>query len=171
MKLILVGYMCSGKTSIGTLIAKKMNVPFFDLDQLIEDKEGKSVATIFETKGEFYFRKLERTILEYFLVTHSNFVLALGGGTPCYYENYKLYQSDEVTSVFLKTSIDTLVNRIESNKIHRPLLKHINKELLSDFVAKHLFDRNYYYNQVTKVLSTNDLSEEKIVEILCNTLT
>ena len=166
MKLILVGYMCSGKTAIGTLLAQKMNIPFFDLDQLIQSKEGKSVSDIFQHKGELYFRKLERTTLENFLATHSNYILALGGGTPCYYENYKLYQSTEITSVFLKATIETLVKRIKITRVNRPLLEHVEKDLLNEFVAKHLFDRNYFYNQVTKVVATNNLSEEEVADTL-----
>lgn len=166
MNVILVGYMCSGKTSVGSLLAQRLNVPFFDLDQLIEQTENSTISAIFEQKGEVYFRKLERLTLENFLNEHQNYILAAGGGTPCYYDNYKLYHKEAITSVYLKGSIATLTTRILHQSTNRPLLRHLSEEDAKEFVAKHLFDRNFYYNQVTKVVTIDAKSCEEIVSEL-----
>lgn len=171
MKIVLVGYMGAGKTAIGKILAEKMNLSFFDLDQLIENEENNTVATIFDKKGELYFRKLERKCLENFLQVQQNYILALGGGTPCYFDNFKLYQADDITSIYLKANTITLVTRLVSNLQNRPLLQNLDKEALTEFVAKHLFERNSYYNQVTLIQPTDENSIQEISETLFNQLT
>ena len=88
--LILMGYMGSGKTSIGKKISKILNVNFFDLDELIEKKYNKSVKNIFDDFGEIQFRKKEKEVLEKIMSKKKLFVLSLGGGTPCYFDNIEL---------------------------------------------------------------------------------
>ena len=171
MKIVLVGYMGAGKTAIGKILAEKMNLPFFDLDQLIENEEKNTIAAIFDKKGELYFRKLERKCLENFLQVQQNYILALGGGTPCYFDNFKLYQADDINSIYLKANLTTLVSRLYFNLQNRPLLQNFDKEALTEFVAKHLFERNSYYNQVTLVQPTDENSIQEISEILFNQLT
>lgn len=164
-KIILVGYMGSGKSTLGFNLANHIAVPFFDLDTLIEQNVGLDVPSIFQTKGELFFRKKEHEILETFLVNTSEFVLALGGGTPCYYDNYKLYNQEGFTSFYLKGSVKQLVSRLHSENVKRPLLAAKSNEELEEFIAKHLFDRSFYYHQVNHVLSIdgksiNDLLDE-----------
>ena len=79
MKIILVGYMASGKSTIGKLLSESLHIPFYDLDYLIETKLNLKISEIFEQKGELFFRKKEKEVLEYFLNTTENYVLALGG--------------------------------------------------------------------------------------------
>ena len=101
MKIILVGYMASGKSTIGKLISEALQIPFYDLDDLIETNLHLKINTIFEQKGELFFRKKEREILIDFLNTTENYILALGGGTPCYYDSfelcYNLYRYNYIT--------------------------------------------------------------------------
>ena len=84
MIIVLIGYMASGKSTIGRILADKLNYSFIDLDDYIEEKEQTSVSEIFKSKGEIYFRKLETTSLQALLNNKDNLVLSLGGGTPCY---------------------------------------------------------------------------------------
>ena len=106
------------------------------------------MAAIFEKHGELYFRKLERALfLELLHETSNNFIISTGGGTPCYYNNHELLQGEGVVSIYLKASIATLTNRLEKDQAKRPLLANISSKDLSEFIAKHLFDRNYYYNR------------------------
>ena len=88
MKIILIGYMASGKTTIGRLISESLEMPFYDLDTIIEQELKATINEIFEQKGELFFRKKEREVLESFIKKTDNYVLALGGGTPCYYDNF-----------------------------------------------------------------------------------
>ena len=171
MKIILIGYMASGKSTIGKLISEALNLRFYDLDDLIENNLNLKINEIFEKKGELFFRKKEREVLIDFLETTENYVLALGGGTPCYYDNFELYQSSEVHSVYLKASLKTLFERLESEKASRPLVSDFNNEALQDFVAKHLFERSYFYHKVQTVVAIDDKNELEIVTEIVSKLT
>ena len=167
MKVILVGYMGSGKSSVGKLLASKLRVSFYDLDTIIEENEQQSVTELFENKGEIYFRKLENTILKLVLQKTEPFVLSLGGGTPCYHNNHEMLLQDDVVSFYLKGNAITLANRLQDQKVKRPLLSTISENELIDFINKHLFDRSFYYHQVHHVISIDEKSLEQLVsEIL-----
>lgn len=170
MKIILVGYMASGKSTIGKLLSESLPIPFYDFDHLIETDLNLKVNEIFEQKGELFFRKKEREILIEFLNTTENYILALGGGTPCYYDNFELYQSDSIHSIYLKASVSTLLERLSYQKVSRPLVSHLNEEALQEFVAKHLFERSYFYHQVQTVVSIDDKKESEIVSEIISKL-
>ncbi len=171
MKIILVGYMASGKSTIGKLLSESLNVVFYDLDHLIENNLNLKINEIFEQKGELFFRKKEREILMEFLNTTENYVLALGGGTPCYYDNFELYESESIHSIYLKASINTLLERLHTQKATRPLVSRLNKEELQEFVAKHLFERSYFYHQVKTIVAIDDKNESEIVSEIISKLT
>jgi shikimate kinase len=164
MKVILVGYMGSGKSSVGKLLASKLRVSFYDLDTIIEENEQQSVTELFENKGEIYFRKLENTILKLVLQKTEPFVLSLGGGTPCYHNNHEMLLQDDVVSFYLKGNAITLANRLQDEKVKRPLLSTVNENELIDFINKHLFDRSFYYHQVHHVISIDEKSVEQLVD-------
>ena len=166
MVVVLMGYMASGKSTIGNFLAKKLDYKFLDLDAYIESQEKKTVKQIFLEKGELYFRKIETNYLTEILKNEKNIVLALGGGTPCYGNNLKyILESNNTVSVYLKTSINTIIKRVESEKAKRPLIAHLNtNEDLIEFIGKHLFERSQFYNQADFVVSTDDLDIDQIVE-------
>ncbi|WP_310556390.1 shikimate kinase [Flavobacterium sp.] len=162
-KIILVGYMGSGKSEIGKLLSKDCNLPFFDLDILIENALSKSISEIFDEKGEVYFRKIEHEIFQKTILLNQSFVLSLGGGTPCYAENHILLKDKSVTSIYLKASITTLQNRLKVNRASRPLLQNLSDQELTEFIAKHLFERSYYYNQSKETVVVDGKSPLEIV--------
>jgi shikimate kinase len=164
MKVVFVGYMGSGKSLVGKLLAKKLEVPFYDLDVIIEEKVDQSIRELFETKGEIYFRKIENNILKLVLQKTESFVLSLGGGTPCYYNNHELLQHDGIVSFYLKATSAKLVERLQDEKDARPLLASVNNDQLLDFITKHLFDRSFYYHQVNHVIAIDEKSVEQLVE-------
>ena len=145
-----------GKSVIGAFLAGKLQIPFYDLDREIEKEAQKSIAELFQTKGEIYFRKKENEVLKTFLVKENHFVLSLGGGTPCYYNNHQLLNQEGVFSVYLKATVDTLVSRLMKEKAQRPLLHNQDEVTLKDFINKHLFDRNFYYHQATKIVTVDN---------------
>ncbi|UTD14357.1 shikimate kinase [Tenacibaculum mesophilum] len=167
MKIVLLGYMASGKSTVGRVLAEKMQIPFIDLDEYIEEKEGKTVSEIFENNGEIYFRKQEHVYLKKLLEKQNKFILSLGGGTPCYAGNMDVLLSvNDVKSVYLKTNITTIVDRLTNEKSKRPLVARLNKDELSEFVAKHLFERSYFYNKATYKLIVDNKSIHETVEEL-----
>lgn len=167
MKIVLLGYMASGKSTIGKILAEKIQLPFIDLDAFIEEKEEMTVSEVFNNKGEIYFRKQEHVYLKELLNRDEDFVLSLGGGTPCYAGNMDVLQSfEDVTSVYLKTSITTILDRLMNEKSQRPLVARLDKEDLAEFVAKHLFERSYYYNQATYKLVVDNKSVDETAKDL-----
>lgn len=164
MKIVLLGYMGCGKTVIGDFLGKKLEIPFYDLDFEIEKVTQKSIADLFQNKGELYFRKIENEVLETILSKNEDFVLSLGGGTPCYYNNHELFKKEGVFSIFLKASIDTLHDRLIGEKNKRPILYNQDEVSLKEFIGKHLFDRNFYYHQATKIVSVDNKSVEQLVD-------
>ncbi len=162
-KIILLGYMGSGKSTIGKLLADKINFSSYDLDSSIENEQNLTVSKIFEQKGELYFRKLEHQIFKTILNKNHNLVLSLGGGTPCYYDNHLFLNSDDVISVYLKASVETLLERLKNNDASRPLLLNLDEEERKEFIAKHLFERSYFYSQAKFTISIGGKSPEMIV--------
>lgn len=165
MKIFLTGYMGSGKSVIGEKLAKNLDYKYVDLDDQIEVMQGKSINAIFEAKGELFFRKLESQILGDILEDSSNMVISLGGGTPCYGNNLeRICVQNDTKSIYLKASIQTLTDRLLIEKIHRPVISHLEtREALEEFIRKHLFERAYYYSQSDMSITVDEKTPETIV--------
>ena len=121
-KIVLLGYMGCGKSTIANRLSKTTNIPFVDLDKIIEEKSNLSINQIFEQYGEIHFRKLEHDVFVELLNSPDNMIIGLGGGTPCYANNHELLQREDVISIYLKASIETLFDRLVTNKSKRPLI-------------------------------------------------
>ncbi len=166
MIIVLLGYMGSGKSSVGRILAEKLNYNLIDLDDYIEEKENATVKEIFKTKGEIYFRKKETECLKELLQLKGNTVLALGGGTPCFAGNMEaILESDNAISIYLKGSLPFLSKKLFKKKAKRPLIAHIeSEELMMEFIGKHLFERSYFYNKAEKQIVTDNKEKIEIVE-------
>lgn len=164
MKVVLLGYMASGKSTVGRLLARQLEMEFIDLDDYIAANQKKSIKDIFSEKGEIFFRKLEHQMLTEVLEKDASIILSTGGGTPCYGNNMEtiLKQSDH--SIYLNLSIPQLVNRISREKENRPLVRNISDEELPEFIGKHLFERRPYYLQAKHILDCNDANAETVTE-------
>jgi len=168
MILVLIGYMGSGKSTLGKVLANKLNYSFIDLDDFIEEQEKSSISDIFKTKGEIYFRRKETEYLKDILNNKQRLVLSVGGGTPCYTGNMQvILDSENATGIYLKASIPTLVKRLQKDKSKRPLISHIKtEELLTEFIGKHLFERSPFYRQAQVTISIDHKTEKDIIEEL-----
>lgn len=164
MKIILVGYMGSGKSIIAQELSKSLNIKFEDLDILIEESQKMSIKNIFSEKGELFFRKLEHQIFQDITAQTDSLILSTGGGTPCYFNNHELLNFANCRSIYLKASIETLFKRLQFEKEKRPLIANLSDSNAKEFIAKQLFERNYYYRMATFAVDVNDKSVATIVK-------
>jgi shikimate kinase len=165
MKIFLIGFMGSGKTYWGRQVSEKLRIPFFDLDEQIESYEGKAINEIFAEKGEEYFRLLETDTLHIITESHESFVMATGGGTPCYFNNIE-YMKNEGTTVWINTPVEILFERLLKEKEKRPLIKNLDDAQLKSFIIKKFSDRKIYYEQADMIVDESEKSMEKILDKL-----
>lgn len=158
-----MGYMASGKSVIAKYLSKKVGVKNIDLDHYIEQQEGQTIQDIFKNKGEIYFRIIENKYLKELLEEDNDVIIAVGGGTPCYANNIQLIK-EKANSIYLKASIATLLERLLQDQNKRPLVKDIAKEDLAEFIAKHLFERNDYYDKADQVVLVDNKNMEQITD-------
>lgn len=163
MIISLIGYMGSGKSHISKILSEKINFKIIDTDKEISLRNKMSISEIFQKKGELYFRKQERQLLEEIFATNNQLILSLGGGTPAYYNNIDFINERSV-SIYLQARIDTLVRRLLKQKNKRPIIAHIPDTELPEFIAKHLFERNIFYNKCQFKISTDEKEPESIVD-------
>jgi shikimate kinase len=162
-KVVLTGYMGSGKSTIGALLAQQLGCAFVELDCEIEAAAGISLPTLFAEKGELAFRKLEHQSFKQWMQSSNSFVMSTGGGTPCYYNHHEWLQRAQIYSVYLKGNVSTLAHRLQSQKAQRPLIQNLPEAELEEYIAKHLFDRSYYYLQSRLTVAIDDKTPEEIV--------
>jgi len=168
MNVFLIGYMGSGKSSVGKKLSEVLNYDYLDLDDYIQQQEGNSISEIFKNKGEIYFRKVENQYLKDIISKKDNTIISLGGGTPCYGTNMEVIKnSNDTKSIYLKTSIANLSERLFFEKDKRPLISHLeDKDELIEFIGKHLFERSVYYNQSDIIINTDQKSLNEVVETI-----
>lgn len=165
MNILLIGFMGSGKSTLGQRLAKRMSYSFLDLDAEIEKSKQKSVGQIFSDDGEAYFRLLEKDWLMKF--DQDNCVISLGGGTPCQEGNLELIQKIG-KSVYLHLPVEMLAHRIQNAKTIRPLIEPFrdDPEGLTSFIAELLEKRQPFYEQATLTIDAKDMNPEKIDELI-----
>lgn len=150
--LALTGFMGSGKTTIGREMSQKSGKPFIDLDEYIEQQEGKTIVEIFENYGEQKFREIESFYLKQVLALQDDTIIALGGGTICNEENLNLVLSN-AWLITIMPSVDVLVERLWNERYKRPLIKNIStKEALKIFIEQKLSERMPYYEKADWVV-------------------
>ena len=162
---VLMGYMGSGKSTVGLYLSNHLKCSYIDLDNYIEEQEKGSISKIIHDKGVIYFRKREHEYLNTLLESSGPLVLSLGGGTPCYHNNMNLImESGQFTSIYLQSSVSFLTDRLFSQKSHRPLIAQIEeKSELAEFIGKHLLERSGFYHQADYTINVEDKSPLDIV--------
>ena len=163
MRIYLIGFMGSGKSHWGRLLSSKLTLPFFDLDKQIVEEERKSIVEIFAQKGEEYFRMAEKEALYILTESHDSFVMACGGGTPCYFNNID-YMNQNGTTVWLNTRLDVLFNRLLEEKEARPLLQDLTDAQLKQFILKKFSERRIYYEQASLVIEESEASVDLLIQ-------
>jgi shikimate kinase len=155
--------MASGKSTVGVVLAKKLQLEFIDLDSFIEKNEQLTISEIFNKKGEIYFRVKEGEYLKQLLALPKNVIISLGGGTPCYGNNMNLIQQFSM-SFYLNASIDTIFERLKDAKFKRPLVTTVGTDNLKEYIGKHLFERNSFYKKASHIIDINCKSINQICD-------
>jgi len=160
--LYLVGYMGTGKTTVGHLLAKKLQRSFIDVDEFIENRYHKTISMLFEEKGEAGFRKIEHLVLQE-ISSFEKVVVSTGGGLPCFFDNMDLLNQTGIT-VYLKASVDELADRLAFDMQKRPLIKGKNAEELRAFIESNLQKREPFYNQANFIFDVHQCSSKQEIE-------
>jgi shikimate kinase len=164
MKIFLIGFMGSGKTTLGRKLATRMGYEFIDLDHKLEQRAELSIAEYFSIFGEDAFRELESEVLKKTLYP-DDAIVSTGGGLPCYFDNMDWMKANG-KSVYIKLPPKTLADRLEAGKEERPLLQDKHGDELIAFIEQKLAEREGFYSQANIIVDGLSLTAEKLEEIL-----
>lgn len=160
-RIIIVGYMGAGKTTVGKALAKETGLQFYDLDWYIEGRMRKTIPQLFAERGEDGFRQVEHNMLHE-AAEFEDVILSCGGGTPCFFDNMD-YMNLQGDTVYLKARPDVLCAHLKMGKVKRPLLEGKTEDELHGFITDQLAQREPYYMKARHVLDVNLLDNyEKI---------
>lgn len=153
IRIILIGYMGAGKTTVGKALAQDLQMPFYDLDWYIEERYHRTISQLFAERGEEGFRKVEQLMLHE-VAEFENIILSSGGGTPCFFDNME-YMNSQAHTVYLKASPEVLYQHLKMGKTERPLLKHKTPEEMLDYIRASLEQREPFYTQARHTLNVD----------------
>ena len=162
-RIILIGYMGAGKTTIGKALSKELGIIFYDLDWYIESRMRKSVSEIFAERGEEGFRKIEYNMLHE-VAEFENVIISCGGGTPCFFDNID-YLNQQGQVVYLKASPEVLYKHLQMAKVERPLLKGKSSEELIAFIREQLDKREPFYSKAKYTLDVSLMDNYEKIKI------
>ena len=163
-RIFLIGYMGSGKTTLGKAYARAMQLQFIDLDWYIEERFHKTVQELFEERKEDGFREIERNMLHE-VAEFEDVIIACGGGTPCFFDNME-YMNGKGETVFLDASPEVLFRRLKIAKSKRPLLMDKSDEELMGVIQNALRVRIPFYSQAKYVFNAESLEDRE--QISCS---
>lgn len=165
LKVFLIGLPGSGKSTLAKQVSEQAGLQFIDLDAEIERSSGKKVEEIFAGKGEAHFRELESSVLKKFYGLDSGFIMATGGGAPCFKDNMEMMNASGIT-IFLDVPAKEICSRILKQSQNRPLLKHETPDSLKDRIEFLRSHRIPFYRKANHSLSGNEISPQKIIDLL-----
>ncbi len=170
MIIFLIGFMGSGKTYHAKRLAARLNVPWFDLDEVIEDEEGRTIVAIFENYTESGFREIESRVLRRLVEDicvrpEGSAVVACGGGTPCFHDNM-LFMNEQGITVWLNPPVDAIFERLILEKEHRPLINNKDDAELKNFIAGKLLERKLCYEQARLEIQESDINAEDLINLI-----
>jgi len=163
-RIFLIGFMGSGKSTLGAKLARVINYSFVDMDTLIEETAGMTIPGIFRELGEEVFRKWEHDILLE-LCTREKVVISTGGGAPCHNEMMQIMNAHG-TTVYIKLSQEALKKRLQNSRTERPLIKGKSEDELLHFIEAKLTEREYYYSQAHHTVDGVNLKSEDLDTLL-----
>ena len=167
-RIVLIGYMGSGKTTVGKALAKDIGLPFYDLDWYIESRMRKKVSQIFAEQGEEGFRRIERNMLHE-VAEFEDVVISCGGGTPCFFDNID-YLNQQAQVIYLKATPEVLHKHLLMGKGDRPLLKGKSPEQLIQFIREQLEKREPFYAKARYILDVSLMDNYEKIKITIDKL-
>ncbi len=166
MKIYLIGLPGSGKTTLGKRVASELNIPFIDLDHEVEKVEGNSVKEIFKTKGQDHFREAESRALKKLADSNFHFVLATGGGAPCFFNNMEIMNESGAT-IFLDVPLSEILGRLSKTDLNtRPLFSGLNADMVKAELLKLRTERLPFYSKAKIQLTKENLQTKEILEAI-----
>ncbi len=162
--IFLVGFMGCGKTTLGRRLSSRLGIEFLDLDHILEAQAGTSISVYFTSYGEAAFRELESQVLKQ-TVYPENAVVSTGGGLPCFFDNMQ-WMNARGKTIYIKLSPKTLADRLEKEKVTRPLLHNKHGEHLVSFIAEKLEEREAFYNRANIITDGLSLTADKVASLL-----
>ena len=162
IRIFLTGYMGAGKTTLGKAFARKLNLPFVDLDWYMEERFHKTVGELFVERGEAGFRELEKNMLHE-VGAFEDVVISTGGGAPCFFDNMDFMNRNGKT-VFLNVHPDVLFRRLRVAKQQRPILQGKQDDELKEFIIRALEKRTPFYSQAQYVFNADELEDRSQIE-------
>ena len=167
-RIILIGYMGAGKTTVGRALSKDLGMPFYDLDWYIENRRRKKVAQIFAEVGEEGFRKIEYNMLHE-VAEFEDVIISCGGGTPCFFDNMD-YLNQQGQVVYLRCEPEVLKGHLLMGKTERPLLKGKSPDELLQFIREQLGYREQFYNKARYTLDVSLMDNYEKIKITIDKL-
>jgi shikimate kinase len=164
MIIYLIGYMGSGKTTVGKQLAKRLNYELIDLDHLFEETYNISVSCFFKKYDEDAFRQIESKLLKE-VSLKENVIISTGGGAPCFFDNMKVMKNTGAI-IYLKMAVKSLVIRLLAAKEDRPLIKNLSEEELYEFIEKQLTIRSEFYEQAHLVFKGENCDVDELVGLI-----
>ncbi len=166
MKIFLIGLPGSGKTTLGKKVALSLNIPFLDLDHEIEKLERKSVREIFAQEGENAFRKKESNCLKGLAHSETDFILATGGGSPCFFDNMEVMNKSGQT-IFLNVPLSEILTRLSKSDLAlRPLFSGLSADEIKAKLMSLYQERLPFYSKAKTHLTKENLKVEEILDII-----
>jgi len=163
-RIILIGFMGAGKTTLGKELAEVLTIPFFDTDALIEKRTNSSISSIFLNHGESYFRNLEKETIEQ-LPKDSSYILAVGGGLPCFNDLMETLNGLG-TTVYLKHDVTTLSKRLTDDSKQRPLVAEKSGDALISYIQEKVDERELVYSKAQLILEEAEQTSEGLIRRL-----
>ena len=163
IRVILIGYMGAGKTTVGKALAQDLGVTFYDLDWYISSRMHKTIAQLFEERGEEGFRQIERNMLHE-VAEFEDVIISCGGGTPCFFDNID-YMNQQGPVVYLKAEPELLYKHLAMSKNDRPLLRGKSQEELITFIREQLEKREPFYAKAAYCIDVSLLDDVSKIKI------
>jgi shikimate kinase len=165
MKIFLIGFMASGKSTVGQELASVLDYKFVDLDTYIEEKYKKTIKILFEFHGEDYFRQIENDALKEVAAMDNNIVVASGGGTSCFYNSVDFMNEQGIT-IYLRVEVTELLSRLIASKKDRPLLWGKSTEELNNYIIRVLEERKKYYEKAKLTIDMSNVNVAQLAKMI-----